>query len=116
MPELDVTPATYRVRANAAARVGVAASTGAQVILVPVPGGQGPPGEGVQVFGETPTGLIDGVNTAFTVSQPYLAASTAVYLNGLRETQYTETTTTVITFDDPPISGDNIRIDYILGS
>jgi hypothetical protein len=38
-----------------------------------------------------------------------------VYLNGLREFDgYTESTPTTITFDDPPLSGDSIRVDYII--
>lgn len=31
---------------------------------------------------EVPSGTIDGVNTVFTVSRPYRAGSTAVFLNG----------------------------------
>ena len=44
MPELDVSPVTFKIRANPTARIGVSASTGAQVILVPSGGAQGPPG------------------------------------------------------------------------
>lgn len=32
---------------------------------------------------EIPTGSIDGVNTVFYVSQPYVVGSTAVFLNGV---------------------------------
>lgn len=32
---------------------------------------------------EVPSGAVDGVNTVFTVSQPYQPGSTAVFLNGL---------------------------------
>jgi hypothetical protein len=77
---------------------------------------RGPAGDGAQVFGEVLSGA-DGVQTVFTTANPYAAGSTAVYLNGLREVPgdaYTETTTTTITFDDPPLAGDSIRIDYLI--
>jgi hypothetical protein len=119
MPELDVAPVTFKVKAVQAGRVGVTASSGAQVILVPVPGGEGPTGpagDGAQVFGETLTGA-DGATTVFTTAHPYRPNSTAIYLNGLREFHteaYTETSSTTVTFSDPPLSGDSIRVDYII--
>lgn len=88
------------------------------VITVEGPiGPRGPAGEGAQVFAETPTGNLDGVNTVFTVAQPYQAGSTAVYLNGLREFRgdgYTELDSTTIEFSDPPLDTDTIRIDYLI--
>lgn len=98
--------------------VEVTPSGGETVLLVATPGppgDQGPPGQGVQVFGESLTGA-DGIETVFTTASPYLANSTAVYLNGLREFRsdaYTETGASTITFSDPPLSTDSIRIDYI---
>jgi hypothetical protein len=32
---------------------------------------------------EVPAGAVDGANTVYTVSQPYMPGSTAVFLNGL---------------------------------
>lgn len=96
--------------------VEAAPPTAPQVVLLPSPGprGQtGSPGEGVQIFGESLTGA-DGIETEFTAANPYLADSTAVYRNGLRERHYTETSSTTITFDDPPLSTDDITLDYIL--
>lgn len=96
-------------------------SGGATVLLVATPGppgSQGPPGQGVQVFGESLTGA-DGTETEFTTASPFLADSTAVYLNGLREfrgEEYTETGASTITFSDPPLSTDSIRVDYIIQS
>ncbi|MFC9436914.1 hypothetical protein [Nocardia sp. NPDC057030] len=81
------------------------------------PGPQGPqgiPGEGVRVWGETPTGALNGVNTAFTTAYPYRATSTAVYLNGLREFEYIETDASTVTFIDPPLSTDVVAIDYAI--
>ena len=64
MPELDVSPVTFKIRANATARIGVSASTGAQVILVPTGGPQGPPGpafDGTAWWtGEGPPGTVIG--------------------------------------------------------
>lgn len=89
-------------------------TVGAAVVLVPVPGGQGPrgfPGTGVPVFGEIPTGVLDGVNTVFTTTHDFQTIS--VYLNGLRESHYTATSPT-ITIADPPLPTDDIRVDYII--
>lgn len=99
--------------------VEVTPSGGETVLIVATPGppgGQGPPGQGVQVFGESLTGA-DGSEVEFTTASPYLAGSTAVYLNGLREFRseaYAETGASTITFGDPPLSTDSIRIDYII--
>jgi hypothetical protein len=77
-------------------------------------GPAGPPGEGEPVFGELLSGAIDGVNTVFTTGMAYRPNTTAVYLNGLRESDYSETASTTITFTDPPLGGDTIRIDYVI--
>ena len=86
-------------------------------ILAGIPGAQGspgPPGTGGQVVGQVPTGSINGSNTVFTTAVPFLGNTTAVYLNGLREYDYTETGPNEITFSDPPLTGDSIRIDYVV--
>lgn len=118
--ELKVTiPYTFNVKAAPVQPVTVTPGS-PQVVLVPVPGGKGDKGDtgasgdGAQIFGEVPDGVIDGVNVTFTLSQPYRADTTAVYLNGLREFDgYTETTSTTIQFDDPPSDGDTVRVDYL---
>ena len=118
MPELDVSPVSFKVVASPFSRVGVTHSSGARVILVPVPGGQGPPGppgDGIVVFAETPAGDLDGSNVTFTTSQEFREETTAVYLNGLRETAYSETGSDEITLDDPPLPGDVLSIDYTIG-
>lgn len=76
-------------------------------------GPPGPPGDGTQVFGEALTGM-NGVTTVFTTVSEYAADSTAVYLNGLRETHYTESGAAEITFSDPPLAGDSITADYLI--
>lgn len=85
------------------------------VIVLKGPRGQpGPPGTGTRVNGETPTGATNGTNAVYTLADNYQSGTTAVYLNGLRETHYTETGLDTITFDDPPIAGDTINVDYLI--
>lgn len=111
---LDVTtPHAFNIRAVPTNPVPVSTSPHA-VILVPVPGGQGPPGDGTAVLGETLTGAIDGVNTVYTTTGAYRTGSTAVYLNGLREYHYAESGASEVTLEDPPIAGDSVRIDYVI--
>jgi hypothetical protein len=97
--------------------VEITPSGGATVVLVATlgpPGPQGPPGDGVQVFGETLTGAINGTNTVYITTGDYRADSTALYLNGLREFHYTESGPSQITLEDPPLAGDSLRIDYVV--
>jgi hypothetical protein len=88
------------------------------VITVEGPPGQtGPPGDGTQIVGETPAGVINGANTIFTTAHPYQTGTTVLYRNGLRQIlglHYTESATSTITVDDPPLIGDQIILDYLL--
>ena len=85
------------------------------------PGPQGPAGPSAtstMIWGETPGGAINGVNTTFTSSRAYSSNSIAVFLNGLRQrrsSDYTETTNQSVTFLSAPLSGDSLSIDYALG-
>jgi hypothetical protein len=72
-------------------------------------------GSGVGVVGEVPTGAIDGTNTTFTISKPFVAASLAVYLNGLRQrptTDFTIADATHFVLTSAPITGDSLLTDY----
>ncbi len=63
---------------------------------------------------ETPTGIINGVNTTFTLSQTPLAGSLKVYRGGARQKvteDYTLSATT-ITFILAPQVGEIILCDY----
>lgn len=69
---------------------------------------------------EVAAGAIDGVNVVFTVSAPYVALSTAVFLNGqLKRRDFgdgwveTAPATGVVTLIEPPIDGDVVQIFYI---
>jgi hypothetical protein len=118
--ELKVTiPYTFNVKAAPVQPVTVAPGS-SQVILVPVPGGKGdkgdtgPAGNNTPVFSETPAGNVDGANTVFGLAHPYQSGSVRIFLNGLHETHFTETTSTTITFADPPLGGDEISVDYLI--
>jgi hypothetical protein len=90
---------------------------------VPGPQGpQGPPGSGVggtgtiQVWGETPTGAINGVNLTYTSANPYSPGLLAVFLNGLRlrrSADYNETGAQSFAFLTAPLVGDSLSIDYM---
>lgn len=65
---------------------------------------------------EAPTGLINGSNKVFTMSQTPLENDTVeVYLNGLRQiptTDYSVSTTT-ITFVTAPALGQTVNVQYV---
>jgi hypothetical protein len=80
---------------------------------------QGPPGPSgalQMIFGETPSGTIDGVNTNYTSAYPYSPNTIAVFLNGLRlrrTNDYTETGSQSFRFVNSPLPGDSLSIDYL---
>lgn len=72
-------------------------------------------GSGSFVFKETPTGAVDGSNTSFTTSAPYVGGSLQVYVNGLPQFDYlTEVTpgSGTFTLQDAPDTGDQVRVSY----
>lgn len=77
-----------------------------------ITGGGGGGGGATPVVGAVPTGTKNGTNTVFTLGSAYDAGTTAVYINGLRETNYTESGSGQITFGTAPLSGDVIIVDY----
>jgi hypothetical protein len=84
------------------------------------PGPQGPPGTSgaalKMVWGETPTGAIDGSNRSYATANIYTGGLLSVYLNGLRQrhtADYTETGTQAFQFVSAPLVGDSICIDYV---
>lgn len=54
----------------------------------------------------------NGSRTVFTTPSAYVASGLMVYLNGLRETNVSETTATTFTFSTAPITGDIISLFY----
>lgn len=97
----------------------VADPNGPQVIIVAAPGPPGPPGspgDGTGVVNETPSGVQDGVNTAFVLAHTPQVGSISVYRNGLRErinVGYTASGSD-ITFSTAPLSSDEITVDYLM--
>ena len=72
------------------------------------------------VVGELPTGLINGVNSSFTLAQTPIADTERVVINGIDlerggSNDYTISGDT-ITFNTPPDSGDKIIVDYVHGA
>ena len=66
---------------------------------------------------ETPTGTINGSNTAFTLANTPVAGTEQVFLNGLllepgAGNDYTIATNT-ITMLTAPIAGDKLRVNYL---
>lgn len=86
------------------------------VVTVEGPTGlPGPPGQGVPVFAEVPTGELDSVNNLFHTAHPYQPGTLAAYRNGLREFHITQTSTTTFEFEDAPDPTDLIFVDYVKG-
>ncbi len=70
------------------------------------------------IIGETPSGIIDGVNTVFTTANAYQSGMLSVYKNGQRlilGADYSETTpgSATYTYSTAPLAGDVLRNDYI---
>ena len=68
---------------------------------------------------ETPAGAIDGVNTTFTTTRPYVAGTLMVFVNGILQAptdDYAESPPTVFTMVSAPSSGggytDKVRVAY----
>lgn len=87
-----------------------------QLITAIASGGGGLVGNNF-VYNETPTGLVDGVNTVFTMSNAPIADKQSVYVNGVKQNpgggnDYT-IAGAVITFAVPPMVGSIVLVDYI---
>lgn len=69
------------------------------------------------VFGETPTGSINGANATFTSQFNFVPESVVVLVNGLeqrRVTDFNTSGTQTITLTDAPLTGESVRINYII--
>lgn len=82
-------------------------------------GPQGPPGTSGAalklVWGEIPTGAINGINQTYSSAHPYSPGLLAVFLNGIRQralNDYSETGSQTFQFFNAPLPGDSISIDY----
>ncbi len=69
------------------------------------------------VFGETPTGSINGSNATFISQFNFVPESVVVLVNGLeqrRVTDFNTSGTQTIILSDAPLTGESVRINYII--
>lgn len=69
------------------------------------------------IYNQTPTGTIDGSNTAFDTASNYVAGTILVYLDGQLQKpgasyDYVETDSNTITFNTPPVSSSVLLVSY----
>ncbi len=73
-----------------------------------------------QVYGETPSGTLDGVNVTFTLHfQPATANGIALFRNGMRQKlggDYTVSGSTITFTASAPQAGDLLLADYVTGN
>ena len=67
---------------------------------------------------ETPSGAVNSSNTTFTIANASVSGSEEVYLNGILQDEgasndYTMTDSETIEFNDPPMTGDKVRVSYL---
>jgi hypothetical protein len=70
------------------------------------------------VFGEAPTGLIDGVNATFQSQYNFIPESVSVFLNGMRLkviADYQTSGARTINLNVSPTVAEMIQIDYLRG-
>lgn len=69
------------------------------------------------VFGETPTGSVNGANATFTSQFNFVPESVVVLVNGLeqrRVTDFNTSGTQTIVLTDAPQAGESVRVNYII--
>jgi len=67
------------------------------------------------VYDEAASGTKNGINTTFTTSEDFIAATLQVYVNGVRQTlttDYTKTGTSTFQLVAAPASTDSLRVAY----
>jgi hypothetical protein len=57
---------------------------------------------GPETVSEILNGAVDGVNKVFATSCPYLSGNINVFVNGLKEIHFAESSDTTITMEEPP--------------
>lgn len=73
-------------------------------------------GTGLVVYGETPSGAIDGVNATFQSLHDFVPESVAVYLNGVRQRlvdDYQTSGTQTVVLSVSPSVGEKVLFDYL---
>lgn len=80
--------------------------------------GGGAASPGLLVSNEVPAGLKNGVNMIFTTMNPFVAGSTHLYINGLKQqlgVHYYESGVQQLNIPDSVQSSDILTLDYISG-
>jgi len=75
-----------------------------------ITGPAGPPAE--NWTSSVPLEMANGVRVTFTTATPYAPGGLVVWLNGIRETHFVETTPTTFTFSEAPFTGDEVTLLY----
>ncbi len=73
-------------------------------------------GDGVRVFGEVPSGVMNGSNATFVTAYNFVPESVQVFLNGLLQkivSDYSTSGSTVIMLVSAPQAGENILVNYL---
>jgi hypothetical protein len=71
---------------------------------------------GTLIYGEVPTGTVDGANKNFTTANTYRPNLLSVFLNGVRQRRtndYSETSNNSFSFVAAPSLGDILSVDYM---
>lgn len=61
---------------------------------------------------EVPGGALNGVNAVFTTSVAYISGNILVFLNGIMESHFSESSSTTITMSSAPLAGDELVVFY----
>jgi len=64
------------------------------------------------LYNQPVIGVIDNVNTIFSTVTPFVSTKLSVLLNGINETFFTEIDNNSFQFEDPPLIGDTVRVDF----
>lgn len=101
---VTVTPQVNNVTVQQAAPNNVSVATPGYVVFA---------GNGVGSWlSGAPVETIDGVRTTFSTPNPYVTGGLIIFLNGLRESHFTEASSTTFTMSEPPLVGDDLTILY----
>jgi len=96
-------------------------ATLSKLVAIPIVGNQVMiSGSSAPITSQTPTGLVNGSNTLFTVpGGTYIGGTLEVKINGIdqkRTVHFTETSpgTGTFTMSDAPLTGDDIMVDFLV--
>ena len=74
------------------------------------------PSRSTEVYGEIPTGPINGLNGSFVTTVPFRSGTERLYLNGVRQKRtddYVAIPPVTLVFVLPPRLNDHVLVDYL---